>query len=139
MIIAAGMDDFDDIPHGFDIESEATLRQRLAYDIVPDEMLSQYPVRFGLSPASPDVQEMEHRASGVRRAAAEPLMLLLTDLSRMSSELIEEAILVRHEETDEESDPAITPEEVLTASRAILATLLELGVVHLSYPFGVLQ
>lgn len=114
--------------------SEETIRQTLAYCIVPDPMLVPHAKALGLHPVSEEVAEAEFIGAAARLNRVGPLLPLLTILARLTTEVQNGAILVRKAE-----DPTIEIDEVaanqtLSATVGILATLLDMGVVQVAVP-----
>ena len=121
------------------VKTEASLRQMMAFDIIPDEMLLEEPERLGLHACSQEVWDAEQQAAQQRRNNIGPVLPLLSVLARLSSELQTEAILVRQEE-DPDVEDAPSASHILSASVGILAALVDLGVVHLAHPeIGVIE
>jgi hypothetical protein len=116
------------------VETEATLRQRLAFDIAPDAMLAADPDGLGLHPCSQDVFDAEMEASRLRRNNIGPAIPFLSIMSRLSSEVLNAAMLVRQEEDPDLDMDEVTPEQIHAASVGILANLVDLGFVHLPHP-----
>lgn len=122
------------IPTNFD--TATALRQRLAYDLVPDEMLESNAEELGLVPTSEEVRSAEHAASELRRQRIEDVTLVIHALSSLTSDLMRRSMLVEQE--DEEDAPS--HEQIFAASRAIVASLVDMGIVHLPHPaIGVMQ
>lgn len=136
MIEMSEFDDFQYVHGAAGIETLETLRQRLAYDMIPDDLLDSYAERIGLSPVSPEVSRAEHAASRVRRAATATLVPLMLDMATLSSEVLAEAILVKHEEPDDEPVHGLSANQIFVTTNAILATLIDMGLVHLPHPTG---
>lgn len=115
-------------------QSEATLRQMLAFDIVPDAHLVGSPAGLGLHGCSQEVFDMEMTASQQRRNNIGPVMPLLGMLARITSEVLNAAILVRREEDPEVEPRSVDPRDIHAASVGILSALVDMGVAHLAHP-----
>lgn len=114
-----------------------TLRQRLAWDIIPDKDVVRWTKSLGLSPASPDVSSTEMAAATHRRLKLNSLANVLGMLGTVSGELI---VAARMEEAREkgvaspvgavktgETEDVITA--VIAGSIAVVAELLDLGIL----------
>lgn len=116
------------------IESEPTLRQRLAFDIAPDPMLAGSPADLGLHPCSQDVFDMEMQASQQRRNNIGPAIPMIGIMSRLSSEVLNAAMLVRQQEDPDLEMDEVSPSQILAAAIGIIANLVDMGFVHLPHP-----
>jgi len=127
-------DDYEYNPANDIVETEATLRQRLAFDIAPDAMLVSEPDGLGLHACSQEVFDAETEASRLRRNNIGPAMPLLSILSRLSSEVLNAAMLLRQQEDPDLDIDEVTPEQIYAATSGILANLVDMGFVHLPHP-----
>lgn len=111
------------------LDTAAALRQRVAFDIIPDEVLEEHAEELGLTPSSPDVLKVEISSALDRRKAIDPVTLVIYSLSTLTSDLMRRATLIEGEDPDD----APTPEQIFAASRAIVATMHDMGLVHLPH------
>ena len=129
--------EFDDVEIDYipkrALHSEATMRQSLAFDMVPDAMLVDDWEALGLGPCSQEVFDAEYVGSQQRRNNIGPLLPLLTVLARLATEVQNAAILVKQAEDPDEETPDVDPQIVLSSAVGIVATLIDLGVVHLPH------
>lgn len=124
------LDDVEESGVDQNLHTEESLRQRLAFDIVPDRMLPDAE-SLGLHGCSEEVFNAEMEASRLRRNNIGPILPIMSVLARLSSEVVNASILV---EEGEDSDVEISSPHVLVTSVGILATLVDMGVVHLPHP-----
>lgn len=126
-------DDFEYNPRQEVVASEATLRQTLAFDIAPDPMLVGDPEGLGLHACSQDVFDAEMEASRLRRNNIGAVIPLLGVLSRLTSDILNAATLIRQEEDPEYDGTEVTPSQIHAATVGILASLVDMGIVHLPH------
>lgn len=109
--------------------TEETLRQRIAFDMVPDDMLATHQRELGLQPCSPEVLRFEYAGGAARLDALGPLRPLIGVLARLSTEVLEAAMLVKAEADPEFEPNEIDESDIHAASVAILSTLVNMGVL----------
>ncbi len=116
------------------------LSKRLVWDIIPCQDAEKMITLMELVPDSPDVSEMEHRASHERIHLVAPLKDMLDLLTPLVSGVTASAMLVNSGiQADEESAVALQRHhsQVVRASAvAILANLFDMGII--TYTDGVM-
>lgn len=123
-------------PHGPNTRVAITPQQmmkRLVWDIVPCSVATQTAIKVGLSPASEDVEEMEHRSSHDRLRPIEPIGPMIQMMSGMAVRAALESTEVVHGEvasTDPESAMYLHG-LVYQATVGILAELHDAGILEL--------
>jgi hypothetical protein len=129
-------------PHGPIVQGAITSQQmmkRLIWDVAPCPVASEVAKKVGLSPASPDVEEMEHTEAHFRLAIVErALGPMLTMMSGMSVRAALEATEVAHGEearTDPESASYLHA-LVYQAILGILAELQDVGAIAINMRIG---
>jgi hypothetical protein len=136
---AGDFEEFEDDGPQVDIYTPQMLVKRLLWDIVPCPQVPQMIPLMKLSPESPDVAEMEHRASHERLAQVLPLKEMLDVLGPLVSGITASAMLVNSGiSADEETAVALQRHHssVLRAGMvAVLANLLDMGII--TYADGV--
>jgi hypothetical protein len=129
--------DEDDIQ--VDLYTPQMLTKRLAWDIVPCSEVERLIPLMGLTPDSPDVSDMEHRASHDRIDALEPMREMLALLIPIVSGVTASAMLVNSGNPVDEETAAVLQRHHSVVVRAgvvaILANLLDMGII--SYADGV--
>lgn len=122
-----------------DLFTPEMLAKRLLWDIVPCPQVPGMIPLMKLNPDSPDVAEMEHRASHDRLALVVPLKEMLDLLGPIVSGITASAMLVNSGiSADEEAAVALQRHHssVLRAGMvAVLANLLDMGII--TYADGV--
>ena len=135
--------DWDALEHTFEgsegtagqqIISRGQLAKRLLWDTVPCEIAVPAAALMGMSPASEDVEEMEHRESHRRMVQAAPVVPYLRGMAFDTAKAVMAAQYVAHEvETDqEELNEAAAKMSIIVyqSTLAILANLLDVGALH---------
>lgn len=112
-----------------DTYTEDTLRQMLAFDFVPDEMLATEAGALGLTSCSEEVFRAESAGSLRRRRRLGSLVPLLSVLSRLTSEVLNASIVVKRERDTDLDVDEVSQNQVLAASFAILSALVDMGLV----------
>ncbi|MER5754319.1 hypothetical protein [Streptomyces sp. NPDC002088] len=119
-----------------DIYTPQMLVKRLLWDIVPCDQTERLIPLMKLSPDSPEVAEMEHRASHERVAQLMPLREMLDLLVPLVSGITASAMLVNSGiSSDEESAVALQRHHstvVRAGVVAVLANLLDMGIIEYS-------
>jgi hypothetical protein len=134
-----GYEDFEEEEPQVDLFTPQMLTKRLLWDIIPCSDVEKMIPLMKLSPESPDVSEMEHRASHERLAQVLPLKEMLDLLGPLVSGITASAMLVNSGiSADEETAVALQRHHssVLRAGMvAVLANLLDMGII--TYADGV--
>jgi hypothetical protein len=122
-----------------DLYTPQMLTKRLAWDIVPCAEVEALLPLMGLTPDSPDVSEMEHKASHERIDQLAPLREMLALLIPLVSGITASAMLVNSGNSADEETAAVLQRHHSVVVRAgvvaILANLLDMGII--SYSDGV--
>ncbi|RZU35965.1 hypothetical protein EV284_3448 [Streptomyces sp. BK022] len=122
-----------------DIYTPQMLTKRLAWDIVPCSEVERLIPLMGLTPDSPDVSDMEHKASHDRIDALAPLKEMLALFIPIVSGITASAMLVNSGNSVDEETAAVLQRHHSVVVRAgivaILANLLDMGII--SYADGV--
>jgi hypothetical protein len=132
-------DEFEEEEPQIDLFTPQMLTKRLLWDIIPCPDVEKMIPLMKLTPDSPDVSEMEHRASHERLAQVLPLKEMLDLLGPLVSGITASAMLVNSGiSADEETAVALQRHHssVLRAGMvAVLANLLDMGII--TYADGV--
>jgi hypothetical protein len=132
-------DEFEEEEPQIDLFTPQMLTKRLLWDIIPCSDVEKMIPLMKLTPDSPDVSEMEHRASHERLAQVLPLKEMLDLLGPLVSGITASAMLVNSGiSADEETAVALQRHHssVLRAGMvAVLANLLDMGII--TYADGV--
>lgn len=109
-------------------------RKRFCWDVAPCDKAEIVREAMGLNPASPEVEDMEHRQSHERLAAAAPMMPMLQMFAQFATEAAVNAILVEGDIEVPEYQKREMMEKTLPvvyqSSWAILAELIDMGALH---------
>lgn len=125
-----------------EVISPEMLAKRLLWDVAPCNMVEQVRDLLGYSPASSDVEDMEHSESHLRLAAASVAYPIVAEMAKHAAQGIVGSMIVGsgddipdavREDTIEKIEPVI-----LMSSFAIIAELLDVGILHFPH-FGYLE
>lgn len=114
------------------------LRTRLAWDIIPDDLIVPNAKAFGLTAPSEDVAKIEAAAAQIRRNRVTPFYPALTALATASAELISTARIVGRGETGSSVPGNVKTDEaeienlegvVLASALGIVANLLDMDIL----------
>jgi hypothetical protein len=119
-----------------DIFTPQMLAKRLVWDIIPCGSVDEMIPLMNLVPDSPDVSDMEHKASHARLEQVLPLGEMLSLLVPLVSGITASAMLVNSGiPTDDETAVALQRQHsqvVRSGVVAILANLLDMGIIAYS-------
>lgn len=115
------------------------LRRRMVWDIVPDDRVREWSDELGLNGTSPDVDELERQGAARRRQGLSPIAPWIYLSIGMAGDIIETAVILQAEEAAEEAgeegDVIMTQVDttkiVYSAVLAVLANLVDIGVLRL--------
>lgn len=112
-----------------------TLAKRLVWDVTPCNLAVKAAEVMGLSPASEDVEEMEHSESHDRLLAPASIGMIIDAMSQHAAHAVLAAQVAAHnlEMSDEdmlENTQKLQP-LVFQTTYSIIAELLDIGAVHL--------
>ena len=113
------------------------LRRRMCWDIIPCEDVEATLSKHGLVPGSEEGNEIEHLASHRRLDALAPINQWLTLTSRIAGEVLGTAILESHGngpmESNSEQQRGQYVQLVMAGAQAVMASLLDQGVVRINH------
>lgn len=113
------------------IDLTVATRKKLIHDVTPCGTADRFMRAMGLVPGSPEVEEMEHRASHRRLNQTAPISNVITTVASLAGEVIGRCIL---ENQGLEPDPetvASYQKVARTASQAVIANLLDMNLLHI--------
>ena len=111
------------------------LKKRVLRDVVPCSMVEKVTSDVGLQPASPDVEDVEHRASHVRLLAIAPLLPVIMNMSVYAAAAVASATKMANGDT---MDVEQLAKVIYQTSWALIAELYDVDLVHLG-PGGIQQ
>lgn len=106
-------------------------RKRLIHDVTPCGTADRFMRALDLIPGSPEVEEMEHRASHHRLNQTAPISMAIATIASLAGEVIGRCIL---ENQGLEPDPEMVTsyqKVAITASQAVIANLLDMNLLHI--------
>jgi hypothetical protein len=107
------------------------VRMKLIHDLTPCGEAERFMRAFGMIPGSPEVEEMEHRASHVRLNATAPVNQVLQVVAGLAGEVVGRCIL-ENQGVDPDPELVASYQKVaMASSQAVVAHMLEMDLLHI--------
>lgn len=117
------------------INLEPLIRRQLVWDLLPCAQAADSMSGLGLTPASKDVDDMEHRTSHRRLNTLIPIIGAVRLYSDIAGDVLGRSILnAQGYDVDNDEDPKLQHYKhvVMASSEAVIANLIAANVLHVS-------
>ena len=107
------------------------LRRKLVHDLTPCDRVDHFMEVLGMVPASPEVEDMEHRGSHIRLNRIGAIDAVMGQVSALAGDIAARCMLEHQgiDSTVEMVDPYMRV--AMATTQSVVANLLEMGLIHL--------
>jgi hypothetical protein len=108
-----------------------SIKKKLVRDAMPCDQVDRFLRVMGLFPGSPEVEEMEHRASHHRLNQVAPINPMLLQVASLSGEVIGRGILENQGIAPDEELIASYQKVARAAAQTVIANLIDMNLLHI--------